>query len=255
MIIVGIDDTDVVGSRGTNQLARQIVRELSGRWRCVRIVRHQLLDDPRVPCTTKNGSASISLELRSNSDQPADIGAAETASLLDCCRTVMRDWFVEGSDPGLCLLSGDCPSAIVEWGQRCQREFVAREDAFALASDTGLHLEALGGTEDGVIGALAAVGLAWTENDGRIVQLCEWPDDLSGTQQLNVLSLRGVRVREHGSGQEFTQGTVDVGKHLRPNLRNGVPVLFVEPIDTASDVTSKPDTHEGQDSLRAIRLP
>lgn len=256
MIIVGIDDTDVVGSRGTNQLAKQIVRELAGQWRCVRIVRHQLLNDPRVPCTTKNGSASITLELRNKRSDSLDIGTAErveSAPLLNCCREVMRDWFIEGSDPGLCLLAGTCPPEVVEWGQRCQHEFVARRNAFALAADTGLILEALGGTEDGVIGALAAVGLSSTENDGRIVQLGEWPDDLSGPQPVDVLSERGVRVRELNTGREFTQGTVDVGKHLRPNLRNGMSVLFVESPD-APDSPTQTNSQMGQDVLRAIRL-
>lgn len=258
MIVVGIDDTDVAGSRGTNQLARQIVRELSGHWRCVRIVRHQLLDDPRVPCTTKNGSASIMLEWRRNPDRSREMGTAkqaETASLLDCCRSVMRSWFVEGSDPGLCLLSGNCPAEIVGWGRKCQREFVAREDALAIASDTGLHLESLGGTEDGVIGALAAVGLASTENDGRIVQLGEWPDDLSGSQTLSTLNLRGVHVREYDTDRECTHGAVDVGKHLRPNLRNGAPVLFVESLDAASDEPVESEMHKAQEMFRALKLP
>jgi len=167
----------------------------------------------------------------------------------------MRDWFVEGSDPGLCLLSGTCPPEIVRWGQKCQREFVAREDAFAIASDTGLHLESLGGTEDGVIGALAAVGLASTENDGRIVQLGEWPDDLSGPQTLSTLYQRGIDVREFGTGRECTHGAVDVGKHLRPNLRNGVPVLFVESLAAASEQPLESDMRKVKVMFRALKLP
>ena len=62
MIIVGIDDTDTIDSPGTNQLAKAIVQKVATEWRCVRIVRHQLLDDPRVHYTSQNGSASISGE-------------------------------------------------------------------------------------------------------------------------------------------------------------------------------------------------
>ena len=260
MIIVGFDDTDVADSRGTNQLARGVVRELSGQWHCLRIVRHQLLDDPRVPCTTKNGSASITLQqrgksVRSLTGEGVTAEQAETASLLDGCRRLMRDWFVAGSDPGLCLLSGNCPPEVVEWGQRCQREFVTRDDAFALAAETGLHLESLGGTEDGVIGALAAVGLASTENDGRIVQLGDWPDELSGPQTINALSRRGVRVREYGTDREFTHGVVDVGKHLRPNLRHGMTVLFVESLDAASAQPPETDVQDAGKTFRAVRLP
>ncbi len=57
MIYVGIDDTDTLDDPGTNQLARHIVRQLSGQFRGRMILRHQLLEDPRVPCTKKNGCA------------------------------------------------------------------------------------------------------------------------------------------------------------------------------------------------------
>ena len=68
MIYVGMDDTDVEGSRGTNQLARSLVAALASEVRCIRIVRHQLLEDPRVPCTTKNGSASIAFDCQGIGD-------------------------------------------------------------------------------------------------------------------------------------------------------------------------------------------
>ena len=59
MIIVGIDDTDIEGTPGTNQLARLIVSRLGSIARGSVITRHQLFFDPRVPYTTGNGSASI----------------------------------------------------------------------------------------------------------------------------------------------------------------------------------------------------
>ena len=61
VIYVGIDDTDTLDTPGTNQLARALVRHVAGQYRCRLIVRHQLLEDPRVPCTSHNGSASIGL--------------------------------------------------------------------------------------------------------------------------------------------------------------------------------------------------
>ena len=64
MIYVGIDDTDILDAPGTNQLARLMVRELAGQARGRMILRHQLLEDPRVPCTKKNGCASIAFEQR-----------------------------------------------------------------------------------------------------------------------------------------------------------------------------------------------
>ena len=56
MIYVGIDDTDTVDTPGTNQLAKALVMRLARDYECVSIVRHQLLFDPRIPYTSKNGS-------------------------------------------------------------------------------------------------------------------------------------------------------------------------------------------------------
>ena len=59
MIYVGIDDTDVRDSPGTNQLARHLIRHLPADYEPVVAIRHQLLVDPRVPYTSKNSSASL----------------------------------------------------------------------------------------------------------------------------------------------------------------------------------------------------
>jgi hypothetical protein len=228
MILVGIDDTDILGSRGTNQLARAIVQAAMDDWRCLRIVRHQLLFDPRIPYTSKNGSASIALEPRNSSDVPR---------LIDLCRRVMRDWLVLGSDPGLCV-TDKVPGPVTQFGRLCQHEVVSQTQARELAAEYGLHLEGLGGTEGGVIGALAAVGLAITGDDGRIVQMGEWPDDLSGLQPVSVLQSRGLDVVDIDSLVALPRGFVDVGKHLRPNRRAGRSVLFVRRDAGASEAAA-----------------
>ena len=217
MIFVGIDDTDSPDSRGTNQLARALVQRVASRCECVSIVRHQLLFDPRVPYTSKNGSASI--RLRPLVEFP-------DSWLIDELRSGMREDFIPGSDPGLCV-TRHVPRAITEFGWRCQRDVVTQQDARELAGQHGIHLEGLGGTEGGVIGALAAVGLVVTENDGRIVQLGEWPDDLEGSIEIERLHERGLVILGIDDEQEIATGTVEVGKHLRPNLQRGRVVLFV----------------------------
>ena len=218
MIFVGIDDTDVVGSPGTNQLAKLLVSTLAADFRCLRIVRHQLLEDPRVPCTTKNGSASIELE---------PLGDGSLDDLAARLREGMLSWFVEGSDPGLCVTSS-VPPAVVEFALRCKCEFVSQAEAREVAGRHAIWLEGLGGTRDGVIGAVAAVGLAATADDGRVVQLADWPDDASGVKPIEFLLQRGVTVRVHEKGNRIDHGLVDVGKKLRPNRHNGEDVLFVE---------------------------
>jgi hypothetical protein len=107
-------------------------------------------------------------------------------------------------------------------------------------------MEGLGGTEDGVIGALAAVGLAVTGEDGRVVQLGGWPDDLHGVQPIERLDRREVAVRLP-TGAAIRDGWIDVGKKLRPNRRGGATVLVVEPVDDLG-----PD---GRPLHRARKLP
>jgi hypothetical protein len=234
MIYVGLDDTDVAGSPGTNQLARLLVSAVAADFRCVRIVRHQLLEDPRVPCTTKNGSASITLE---------PLGHAVINDLAVRIRGHMHSWFVQGSDPGLCVTSS-VPPAVVAFGRRSKCEFVMQDEAHEIAGRHGIWLEGLGGTGGGVIGALAAVGLAATASDGRVVQLATWPDDVNGVTSIDFLHQRGVTVRLRRGGEEIDDGLVDVGKRLRPNRRNGENVLFVE---RQNDGNHQP--------LKALKLP
>jgi len=196
-----------------------LVRRVAGCYRSVLIIRHQLLDDPRVPYTSHNGSASILLEPRNG---------CRIEPLIDELRAGMREWFVPGSDPGLCV-AATVPPAVIEFGRRCQRELVTQQEARDLAARHGAHLEGLGGSEGGVIGALAAVGLAAGANDGRVVHIGDWPDDLAGPQPIAALHGRGVQVCRLDTMQTVARGVVDVGKHLRPNFRQQRIVLFVQP--------------------------
>lgn len=217
MILLGLDDTDTIDSPGTNQLAKAIVRSVGSDWKCRRIVRHQLLSDPAIPFTSKNGSASITLEPRPGADPDF---------LFRQCLGIMRAWFVEGSDPGLCL-AANVPEPVLRFGQLCQQEIQSQSIARQLAKNHDIQLIGLGGTEGGVIGALAAVGLAASGNDGRVVQHEEFSDDLSGIVSSQVLEARGILVLEEGRLDQVTGAMVDIGKKLRPNRRDQKTVLFV----------------------------
>jgi hypothetical protein len=225
-IVVGIDDTDMPDSPGTNKLALHIARVFAGDYGGRLILRHQLLDDPRVPCTSKNGCASIALSSK---------GRGSIDELAGRIRVLMRAWCPAGSDPGLCLAER-VPDEVRRFGLRCRQELVSQRDARALAETHGIHLEGLGGTEDGVIGALAAVGLSATKNDGRVIYLGSARDgDYEDGGLLRIADLygRGVaEVRRVGAmpARFDDEDLVDVGKRLRPNFRDGKVVLFVEPV-------------------------
>lgn len=221
MIILGIDDTDITGSPGTNQLARAIVGCLGPAGRGAIILRHQLFFDPRVPYTSQNGSASIQLP------RGAELARVE---LIDTVRGVMRGWFIEGSDPGLAVAEA-ASAEMAAFAARAKTDVVTQQDAREVASRSACHLEGLGGTHQGIIGALAAIALACGGDDGRVIHLegWPWPDDFSGVQSLAAIRARGVEDVRMLDGGHFTGEFVDVGKHLRPNWRGGRVVLFVEP--------------------------
>jgi hypothetical protein len=228
MIYVGIDDTDTLDDPGTNQLARHLVRELAPQFRGRMIVRHQLLEDPRVPCTKKNGCASILFDAGDTADWVV---------LADRLRNLIVPWCPKASDPGLCIAS-HVSQSVIDWGLRCKRELVTQAEAYHVAADAGIHLEGLGGTKDGVIGALAAIGLMATKDDGRVVYAGPGDEDwydVTGCLSLNEILSRGVNeVRTLDGGEKLTVGTVDVGKRLRPNYRAGQIVLYVTRRDAAT---------------------
>jgi hypothetical protein len=221
VISIGIDDTDIVGTPGTNQLARLILRRIGSLARDSVISRHQLFFDSRVPYTSKNGSASIQLP---------HAGPQDLMQLTPTICEVMTSWFVIGSDPGLCIAEA-VTEEMKAFALRCKSEVVTQDEAREIAARAGCFLQGLGGTEQGIIGALAAVGLIAGGEDGRVVQLDSWPypdESFSGAREIGELYARGIdEIRHLESGERITRGPVDIGRHLRPNLRSGLIVLFV----------------------------
>jgi hypothetical protein len=162
-ILVCIDDTDSLDSRGTGELADELAREVEKRsWgRCHSITRHQLFVHPDIPYTSHNSSMCFVVALRDEllgrfTDYAAEFLVRESAS---------------GSDPGLCVAVADCltrPDILIEFGYRAKRSVLTMDDAYELAADMGVHLSSHGGTGQGIIGALAGVGLRLGGNDGRL---------------------------------------------------------------------------------------
>jgi hypothetical protein len=216
MIFIGLDDTDTLESRGTGHLARQIAAALAVDYQVLGVTRHQLLVDPRVPCTKNNSCAAISL----NGD-----GGLDAADVLEQVRALMLADYQPGSDPGLCVVQ-DVTAAVTEFGRRVQRQLVTQEEARALAAAHDIPLVGLGGDQDGVIGALAAVGLAATGEDGRYV-LVGRSRELSGLQPVSALLAAGIAAVRTVEGEPVADGLVRTDK-LRPARRGGLPVAVVE---------------------------
>jgi tRNA(Ile2) C34 agmatinyltransferase TiaS len=215
MIFIGMDDTDTLQSRGTGRLARQIADHLRGKYAVLSVSRHQLLVDPRIPYTKNNSSAAIHLEGGSQTD---------LNDLFVQVRRLMLADFQEGSDPGLCV-AANVPTPVKVFGQRAKREVLRQEEALRLAKEHQILLTGLGGTQAGLIGALAAVGLASTGEDGRYIQIGRIRE-LSGLVMVETALAAGIASVETLNGDSVTSGVIQVDK-LRPALRRGQPVQFV----------------------------
>jgi len=215
LLIIGLDDTDMLGTRGTGHLARAIADDLAQSYPLLGVTRHQLLVHPQIPCTKNNSCAGILL----------DAPAADAQRVLERVAALMLADFIQGSDPGLCV-AVDVPADITTFGCRVQHEIVTRADARDLAAAHSLPLLGLGGDESGIIGALAAVGLAACGEDGRYVQVGR-SRDLSGLQPVAALLEAGIAAVRTRDGQPVIEGWVDTDR-LRPARRGGQPVAVVE---------------------------
>jgi tRNA(Ile2) C34 agmatinyltransferase TiaS len=220
VIYIGLDDTDNQTSRGTGRLARAIAATLSKQYNVFGITRHQFLVDPRVPYTSHNSSATIHLQ---------ENGKVDPSALADEVQAMMLADFQTGSDPGLCIAQ----TATLEmtlFGRRAQVEVVNQAEARAVAKRANCILRGLGGTQDGVIGALAGVGLAATGEDGRFILIGN-ARELDGLQPVEAILASGITEVRTMDGQTLQDGLVDTGGRLRPAFREGRPILFVTPKD------------------------
>jgi len=228
IVLIGLDDTDNLESRGTGRLARALAAELERDYTVLGVTRHQLLVDPRVPYTSHNSSAAVALQAPEGTDLPG---------LFERVKAFMLADFQPGSDPGLCLAAQDAgdlppsgapsgiPDEVIAFGRRAQRELVSQDEARALAARCGLLLEGLGGSQDGVIGSLAAVGLAASGQDGRYLLLGRIRE-LSGLQPVAAVLETGISAVRTQDGAPVEEGLVLADK-LRPARRNGLPVQYV----------------------------
>ena len=162
-ILICIDDTDNLESIGTGQLLEDMCAELErlGLAHGGFVTRHQLLIHEDIEYTSHNSSMCCEAETE------------DLAKTSEFAKGYLAAHAAEGSDPGICIFrlgtGADC-GALTAFGRRAQTEVLKKVDAYAVAAAYPgvLSLTEHGGTGDGVIGALAGVGLRLTGDDGRV---------------------------------------------------------------------------------------
>ncbi|MDP3683689.1 MAG: ABC transporter substrate-binding protein, partial [Ignavibacteria bacterium] len=170
----------------------------------------------RVPYTSHNSSASIIFEMTNGEN---------LAELFLRVKEIMLSDFQLGSDPGLCL-AVNIPETITLFGRKAKTELVTQAKARSLALQSGIMLEGLGGTQDGVIGALAAVGLSSGGFDGRYVRIGNLRQ-LKGEQTFKTILAAGVNDIQTVDGARVPEGVI-LSDKLRPSRRGYKAILYVE---------------------------
>ncbi|MBP7496768.1 MAG: hypothetical protein KA792_03795 [Bacteroidales bacterium] len=221
--IIGIDDTDNLESRGTGYLARMLgIALANNRLVLLRnIVRHQLLVHKDIPYTSHNSSASLSVEY---------IGEAE--KIIDFCREYLLKESAEGSDVGLCIASEQLVSdAIVDWGYQAKSIVLTMEKAVLLANAQGVFLEGLRGTKGGIIGAMAAVGLRKSGEDGRLLWLPKLRQTMGVYAAKELYDLINIDIITDIKGNIVPlNAAIYTGEWLRPIMKNKKINLIVEEV-------------------------
>ncbi len=221
ILLLGIDDTDDDSSRGTGYQARRLGHAIQenglGEFRAV--TRHQLLVDSRIDYTSRNSSAC--LVLQTTEDQ--------IPSLIDLARSELEAHCAPDSKVGICLaepLAVD--AAIQEFGQAAKRKVLSVDAAQAQSQQQEIHLEGVKGSGAGVIGALAAIGLHASGNDGRFVWLPKLRDLHGRYSVAELIKFLEVQV-ETISGDVLTPSAeIEAQEWMIPILSEGRAILLAE---------------------------
>ncbi|NVN95128.1 MAG: hypothetical protein HXX18_07595 [Bacteroidetes bacterium] len=222
-VLIAIDDTDNLESRGTGFQSRQLgklIAELNI-GKIAGITRHQLYVHDDIPYTSHNSSACIEAEI------------FDFDSLTSICRNFLLNIAADGSDAGLCIAKyEDIHQDIINWGHRAKKEILTKTEAHQLAEANNIYLEGLTGDKIGVIGSLAAIGLHFDGNDGRYLwiagkEMREIQGIFTISELKNISTINNVLIKENYNFVADSD-TIFIEDWLRPILKNKQAVIIVE---------------------------
>ena len=160
--LIAIDDTDQENWPGTGHLLEKIRICIENKhWGSTeKITRHQLFVHPSIPYTSHNSVMCFSGETTRKF----------IYKIKEICMDFIKKESAPKSDPGFCMVFPEELNALnplIQFGIRAKKEKILKKEAYLLANQISVHLSEHGGTGDGIIGALAGVGLRLSGNDGR----------------------------------------------------------------------------------------
>lgn len=226
-IIIGIDDTDNLESKGTGAIASEMCELISneGFGTCSFITRHQLLLHPDIPYTSHNSSMIFT----------ADIKSEKFENLKETLCSYLKKESAIGSDPGICI--GEIEKIkfldeLIEFGFNAKIKVLTMDDAYSLAKKCGLFLKEEGGDGIGIIGALAGVALRIEGNDGEVKGGIEsFEKDTIVTVKELLLNDLIYKVCDKNMDTLNEDEEITVKWKVKPVLSEGIPILVVEKND------------------------
>jgi hypothetical protein len=230
-IVISIDDTDNLESRGTGALASLLAEgmEEQGWGKSRFITRHQLFVHPDIPYTSHNSAMCFT----------AEVGETCLEPIIGYAASFLARESAPGSDPGLCVMAVDrlrSAEPLIAFGRRAKQEIVTTEEAYALARGAGIHLSEHGGTGQGVIGALAGAGLRLSGNDGRLKGRLTIAASGGRATVAELLGHRDVaEVRALDGRIPGGDDLVRLDDKVKTVLLDGKSVLLVEPLTGTLD--------------------
>lgn len=224
-MFICVDDTDIKGSPGTGRVARNLATYLEELKLGISlgVTRHQLLVDSRIKYTTQNSSKCIALK----TDKA-------TSNFYEPCYNFLKNCLQEGADPGLCICSREQVNKDIQnFGIKATTIVLQKQNAIELANANKIFLREIGGTGDGIIGALAGVGLRRRGNGGRFIEL-RGVRDITGLISVEELKKRtDIKSVQDTNGKALANNEIiDSKDWLRPTLFNEKAVLIVKPIQS-----------------------
>ncbi len=221
-VYLGFDDTDTLDSQyGTGKIVRWFQSALPEGFKCLGVVRQQLLVCDEIPYTSHNSAACLIVEM----PEPDLLKEA-----IERAANHLKQYAMDGSDPGLCVVTEFDSSigCLIDFGRFCTRAVSTQRQAIEAAKK--VHLSGHGGTNDGIIGAAAAVGLTVSGWSGRFIEfgnLRNLPDEVL-VSELNSMGLEVVSIKRDAE-VPAPNDLVITNAWLRPRLLGHRPVLFVSP--------------------------
>jgi len=231
-ILISIDDTDDLDSRGTGEIAELLASGITeqGLGVCGRVTRHQLLVDPAIAYTSHNSAMCFTAQIDPEALQRVIAWSGET----------LAQESVKAADPGLCVVAVDRleqPARLIGYGKAAKERVFTKEEAYGLAEELDVHLSEHGGTGLGVIGALAGAGLRLSGRDGRFKGKFRIPSEGGVTLVSAILAHDVDSVRTMAGETLGANERVMVGDECKLVLLDGMAVLLVE--DATPDVLAR----------------